>query len=243
MIERYLAQASTYAADVDGIINLIGVLVTFWAILTFIVFFYFIFKFRANGAAKAEWVTGEEKSQKRWITIPHILVLVCDVFILIGAVRVWYDVKLTMPEDTTPVRIVAQQWAWTFQHAGPDGELDTADDITKIDELHVQKDVTYQYLLEATDVMHDFSVPVWRLKQDAIPGRVIRGWFTPTLVGEFDVQCAEMCGIGHGLMPARVFVESAEQHTAWMAEHSSQPVAATGPVRTIAAAADATRGE
>lgn len=229
MIERYLLQASSYAADVDGIINLIGVLVGFWTILTFGVFFYFIFRFRANGAAKAEWVTGEEKSQKRWISIPHILVLVCDVFILIGAVRVWYDVKLDMPEETTPVRIIAQQWAWTFVHAGPDGELDTADDIVKIDELHVQNGVAYQYHLEALDVMHDFSVPVWRLKQDAIPGRVIRGWFEPTIVGEFDVQCAEMCGIGHGLMPAKVFVESPERHTAWMAQHAPQTIAAVTP--------------
>ncbi len=228
MIERYLIQASTYAADIDFVIDLIGWLTGFWFVLCTGVFFYFIFKGRvgAGDTSKAEWVTGEEESQKRWIFWPHMLVLVCDVFILVAAVRVWNHVKLDMPEETTPVRVIAQQWAWTFVHAGPDGVLDTEDDITTIDELTVSTGVTYQYHLSALDVMHDFSVPVFRLKQDAIPGRIIRGWFEPTVAGEFDVQCAEMCGIGHGLMPAKIFVKSPEDYAAWEAEHSPKSVAA-----------------
>ena len=68
------------------------------------------------------------------------------------------------------MRIISQQWAWTFIHEGPDGKLDTADDIRTINELHVKVDTLYHYKLESRDVIHDFSVPVWRLKQDAIPG-------------------------------------------------------------------------
>ena len=69
-------------------------------------------------------------------------------------------------------------------------------------------------------MLHSFSVPVFRLKQDAIPGRVITGWFKPTMTGTYDIQCAEICGIGHGLMPARIVIETAEQHAAWMAENA-----------------------
>jgi cytochrome c oxidase subunit 2 len=125
-----------------------------------------------------------------------------------------------MPEKDQVIGIVAQQWAWTFVHPGADGQLDTEDDIALIDELHVQKDATYVFRLESKDVLHSFSVPVWRLKQDAVPGRVILGWFKPTLAGEFDVQCTEICGIGHGIMGARVIVETAEQHAAWILEAS-----------------------
>ena len=82
------------------------------------------------------------------------------------------------------------------------------------DQLHVQNEKTYVYELLSRDVLHDFSVPVFRLKQDAIPGRVITGWFRPILEGEYDIQCAEICGIGHGLMPARLFVESPAAHAA-----------------------------
>jgi len=220
MIEHFLPQASSYAADIDDLFTLIFVLVGFWFVLSMGTFLWLIFRFRAKDGQKAEYITGEEKSQKRWITIPHLLVLVCDVFIIVGAVNVWYEIKQYLPPSEQTVRVIAQQWAWTFVHPGPDGKLDTADDIVKINELHVQKGVNYHYKLESLDVLHDFSVPVWRLKQDAIPGRVITGWFQPTLEGEFDIQCAEICGIGHGLMPARVFIESEAKHAAWMASES-----------------------
>jgi cytochrome c oxidase subunit 2 len=59
---------------------------------------------------------------------------------------------------------------------------------------------------------------------------VITGWFEPTMTGEFDIQCAEICGIGHGLMPARIHIESPTQHAAWVAEHSPLAVAAADPV-------------
>jgi len=223
MIESFLPQASSFAADIDNLFTLIFVLVGFWFVLSMGTFLWLIFRFRARDGRPAEYITGEEKSQKRWITIPHLLVLVCDVFIIVGAVRVWYDIKQYLPPAEQTVRVIGQQWTWTFVHPGPDGKLDTADDIAKVNELHVQKDVAYHYQLQSQDVLHDFSVPVFRLKQDAIPGRTITGWFKPTLEGEYDIQCAEICGIGHGLMGARIFVENAAQHAAWMATQS--PVA------------------
>jgi len=64
--------------------------------------------------------------------------------------------------------------------------------------------------------MHDFSVPVFRLKQDAIPGREITGWFKATKTGEYDIQCAEMCGIGHGIMDGRIVIRDAAGHAAWI---------------------------
>lgn len=222
--------ASTFASDIDQLILLILVLVGFWLILTEVVFFWLIFRFRKKEGVKTQWVTGELKTEKRWITIPHLLVLVCDVFIVVGAVRVWYDVKQNLPEaegePTQTVRVIGQQWAWSFEHPGPDGKLDTEDDIRTVDELHLQVDRLYHYKLTSRDVLHDFSVPVFRLKQDAIPGREITGWFQPTMTGTYDIQCAEICGIGHGIMAARLVIETPEQHTAWMAQHSPVSLAA-----------------
>ena len=229
MIESLVPAASTYASSIDDLFTLIFVLVGFWFILSEGVFFWLIFKFKKRDGVPGQYVTGEKKEEKRWITYPHLLVLVCDVFIIVGAVRVWYDVKQNLPPAQETVRVVSQQWAWTFQHPGADGQLDTADDIRKVNELHVKLGTLYHYKLESKDVLHDFSVPVFRLKQDAIPGRVITGWFEPTLAGEFDIQCAEICGIGHGLMGARIFIETPEQHAAWIAENSSVELAAAPP--------------
>jgi cytochrome c oxidase subunit 2 len=104
-----------------------------------------------------------------------------------------------------------------------DNELGTADDISMTDELHIEVGKTYHYKLTSKDVLHSFSVPVFRLKQDAIPGREIMGWFEATETSPpegYSIQCAEMCGFGHGIMGARIYVETAEEHRAWMSAHS-----------------------
>jgi cytochrome c oxidase subunit 2 len=219
MIET-LQQGSSYAADIDGLIILVAVLSGFWFFVAQGVFFWLIFRYRAKPGKKSKYVTGREKHLTRWISFPHGLVLVCDVFIIVASVNVWYNVKQRLPEADRVVRITGQQWAWTFQHPGSDGELDTEDDIYAVNELHVEVDKTYHFHLEARDVMHSFSVPVFRLKQDAIPGRSIMGWFRPTLIGEFDVQCAEICGIGHGVMAARIFITDEAQHAAWVTQNT-----------------------
>jgi cytochrome c oxidase subunit 2 len=231
MIERMVPSASSFAGDIDFVFSLIFWLVGFWFMAAQIVFFWLILRFRKKSPGqKAQYVTGELKSEKRFITIPHLLVLVCDVFIVFFAVKVWYQVKQDLPTAPTQetVRVIAQQWAWSFVHPGPDGLLDSADDIKTVEELHVKVDTLYHFKLESRDVLHSFSVPVFRLKQDVIPGRVITGWFQPTKTGEHDIQCTEICGIGHGLMPARIFIETPEQHAAWVAENSSVSVAAAG---------------
>ncbi len=220
-----LVQASDYAASIDNLILLIGVLVGFWFIAAEGVFFWLIWRFRAKPGVKSEYLTGKEKHIKRWITWPHALVLVCDVFIIIGAVQVWYNVKQRLPEADSTIRVIGQQWQWTFQHPGADNELDTGDDIFTVGDLHVEVDKTYHFRLESRDVLHDFSVPVFRLKQDAVPGRSITGWFRPTVTGEHDVQCAEICGIGHGIMAARIHIEDADTHAQWISTAS----AATAP--------------
>ena len=227
MIEQYVAAASTYAKDVDNLIVLIAVLVGFWFILCEGMLFWLIVRYRAKEGVRADYITGDEKDLKRWITIPHMLVLVCDVFILYGAIQVWIDIKQTLPEKPyETVRVVGQQWAWSFVHPGADGKLDTPDDIKTVDELHIAADRPYIYELEARDVLHSFSVPVFRLKQDAIPGRVIKGWFQATKTGEYDIQCAEICGIGHGMMAGRIVIQTPEQHMAWVVENTPTALAA-----------------
>lgn len=222
MIESLVQQASSFAANVDGIILLVFWIVLGWFIAAEAMFFFLIFRFRASPNQKPQYITGKEKHLKRWITVPHAFILLFDVWIVAIAVQVWYNVKIQSPEADSTVRVIGQQWAWIFQHPGADNILDTADDITMLDELHVQVDRTYHYELESRDVLHDFSVPVFRLKQDAIPGRRIVGWFRPTEVGEHDIQCAEICGIGHGLMGGQIFIETAEEHAAWVAANTPE---------------------
>jgi cytochrome c oxidase subunit 2 len=234
VISRYLEQASTYSGDIDDLVLWITLIVGFWFLLAEGIFIGLILKFNQKPGVKAKYVSGEDPKEKRWVAWPHYATLIFDVIILVAAIRVWTNVKIEQPPIDETVRVTAQQWAWTFTHPGPDGKLDTPDDIRTIDELHVEKGKTYGFELASRDVLHSFSVPVFRLKQDVIPGRIIKGWFKPTLLGQFDIQCTEICGIGHALMPARIFVEDHDTHEAWMK--------AVVPVAAAPAAAAPTTG-
>lgn len=215
MIDQYVESASTYAGEIDGVIWWVLLITGFWFLLAQAVFFGLIFKFRAKPGVKGQYISGELPHEKKWVTMPHYATLVFDVVIIVMAIKVWHNVKINLPEADSTVRVIAQQWAWTFVHPGPDNKLDTPDDISVVDELHVENDKTYHFELISRDVLHSFSVPVFRLKQDIIPGRVIKGWFKPTQTGQFDIQCTEICGIGHGIMPARIFIENGAQHRLW----------------------------
>jgi len=236
MHETFLQSLSSYSGDVDRLVMLVTILVGVWFILAEAVLFWLIFRFRAREGVPAQYITGKEKHLKRWVNIPHYLIIVCDVFIIIAAVQVWVRIKQTLPPADETVRIVGRQWVWTFTHAGADGKLDTSDDVTTTDELHVVVGKTYHFQLESLDVLHSFFVPVFRLKQDAIPGRTITGWFKPTKTGTHDILCAEICGIGHGVMGGRIVIETPEQHVAWLQEHGSALASAPSTTDSTAAA-------
>jgi cytochrome c oxidase subunit 2 len=71
--------------------------------------------------------------------------------------------------------------------------------------------------LSAKDVIHSFGVPAMRVKQDANPGMVVPIRFTPTVQGEFDVACSQLCGLGHYRMKAILRVVSEEEFDRWLA--------------------------
>lgn len=217
MIQNLLPQVSSFAQDVDTLWIVLSVIVWFWFMCAEVMFFWLIWRFRYQEGVPAQYVTGNEKHLKRWITVPHALIILCDLVVIGGAMKVWYDIKQDLPEADLTVRVIGQQWAWSFIHPGPDGIIDTDDDVKTVDELHLVEGKTYHFKLESRDVLHSFSIPVFRLKQDALPGREITGWFKPIKTGTYDIQCAEMCGIGHGIMAARVVIATPEQHQNWLA--------------------------
>jgi cytochrome c oxidase subunit 2 len=218
MIDRFLPQVSSFAGDIDNLIYLVAVITMAWFFAAQAIFFGFIFKFRAKPGVKALHIDGYNPLHKRWITYPHNAVLVFDVLILIFAVKVWNRVKIDLPEKTEPsIKVIAQRWAWSFQHAGVDGKLNTPDDIFTAEEMHVKAGEEIIYIGTSRDVLHSFSVPVFRLKQDVIPGREGLGWFKAEKPGVYDIQCTEICGIGHGVMYGRIVIHDEKDYAAWLA--------------------------
>ncbi|RYZ59075.1 MAG: cytochrome c oxidase subunit II [Proteobacteria bacterium] len=224
MIELLQQSGSSFASDINNLILWITILGGFWLVVAEVILFWLVWKFRKKPGVKASYITGERKEEMKWIHWPHNLILLCDVIIIVMAIRVWYTVKQDLPPAQSTIRVIGQQWAWRYVMPGADNILGTADDIETVDELHLKVDTVYHFKLESTDVLHSFSIPQFRLKQDALPGRIITGWFKPTKVGNFDIQCAEMCGIGHGIMMSKLFVETAEDYDKWIAGHTPAAV-------------------
>ena len=152
---------------------------------------------------------------------------------------VWADV-VTPPDDAVEIEVLARQWNWSYRLPGEDGQLGAVavshtssdnplgidpsdplgqDDIVIYDPvLHLQKDEAVTFLLRSTDVLHNFTVPQFRVKMDFVPGQVSYIWAEPNEVGSYDLLCEELCGVGHYAMRGRVIVDSEESYAAWLAD-------------------------
>ena len=93
----------------------------------------------------------------------------------------------------------------------------SADDIVSR-ELHLVVDKPARVHLRSTGVIHSFFIPAFRVKQDTVPGMTIQTWFTPTREGEFEIACAELCGVGHYAMRGKVQVQSQQAFDAWLSQ-------------------------
>ena len=179
LIERCVPSASTYSGDIDFVFSLIFWIVGFWFLLAEVVFFWLILRFRKrDGVQGAVHHRRAEAARSTGSTGRTWLVLVFDVVILVAAVRVWYDVKQDLPpaerdrarrRAAVGLELRAPRPRRAARHAPTTSRRSTS--------CTSQVGTLYHFKLESRDVLHSFSVPVFRLKQDAIPGRVITGWF------------------------------------------------------------------
>jgi cytochrome c oxidase subunit 2 len=116
------------------------------------------------------------------------------------------------------IEINAHQWAWDARYAGPDGQFNTPDDVVVLNDLVVPVGRPVVVELASTDVVHSFSLPNFRTKQDAVPGMVNRMWFEAKQTGTFDIACAQHCGVNHYKMRGRLTVVGEADYRAWEAE-------------------------
>jgi cytochrome c oxidase subunit II len=116
------------------------------------------------------------------------------------------------------VQVNAHQWAWDFRYAGPDGKFNNQDDIVTTNDLRVPIGVPVILQLAASDVLHSFSLPHFRVKQDAVPGMINRIWFQAKRTGVFEIPCAQHCGVAHYKMKGHLTVLSPQDYAAWAVE-------------------------
>jgi len=214
---RWLPEAaSTYAKDIDEVFYFIYLLTAAVFLLVTVLMIWFLYKFRYKEGEerRAVYSHGNIALELIWTIIPAIVFIGIWVY----SKSAWSTIKdpAHAPQGEMYVRVVAKQFQWDFQYPGPDGQFDTADDKVILHELHVPADKVVVVLLRGQDVIHSFFIPVFRLKQDALPGREIRAWFQATRAGKWEIPCAELCGPGHSGMKGSVTVYSAEDYQNWV---------------------------
>ncbi|TFH65866.1 MAG: cytochrome c oxidase subunit II, partial [Gemmatimonadales bacterium] len=167
---------------------------------------------------KVNYTHGNLKAEVIWTTIPAITVVILG--LMSGGL--WSKIKGrdSVPADAMPLAVMAKQFEWNVTYPGADGQLGSADDFSLRNQIHLVVDRPAVVNLTSEDVIHSFNVPAFRVKQDAVPGMEIRVWFQPTIVGEYELGCAELCGIGHYKMRAVVTVHTPDDYQRWLGESS-----------------------
>lgn len=209
--------ASTYAADIDRIFYVILVITGIIFVGVEVTLVYFLIRYRGREGRKAEYIEGSTRAEIIWTVTPAVII----VGLAIASQSVWPRVKDPdrFPVAALELKVQAQQFEWNVTYPGADGVLDTDDDFTVRNQLHVPVNQPVVVRLSSLDVIHSFFVPVFRIKQDAVPGmKGQRLWFEATRTGQYELACAELCGLGHYRMRARVFVHPEGEFESWMLE-------------------------
>lgn len=186
-------------------------IVVFTGVVTVLI--YSIWRFRAKPGDESDGppLHGHTKLEIIWTVIPVLLLAV---------VATWAYLVLSdneaLADDRLELQVTAEQFAWTYTY--PEAGISSGD-------LRVPVDRQVRLKMRSKDVIHDFYVAEFRVKQDIVPGITTYITFNPTKTGTYQVICAELCGVGHGVMRSRVIVMEPAEYDSWLAA-STQEVAA-----------------
>jgi cytochrome c oxidase subunit 2 len=206
---------------------------------------YLVWSYRDRGSAspKASYSHGNNTLEIVWTVLTTVLFVGMNLM----SSSIWASERFRQAEDNAVhVEVTGMQFAWYFRYPGPDGKfgvtrpeledasaggeaalgLDPKDAASKDDVVSgvmvvpVNREV--EVILRAHDVIHSFFVPQMRFKQDAVPGLAIHMHFTPIETGEYEIACAELCGLGHYKMHGILKVVSQEEFDKWLAAREAE---------------------
>jgi cytochrome c oxidase subunit 2 len=205
-------------------------------------FVYTLWRFRASRNPRASY----RGAQTHFSTYSEAGVAIIEVLLLVAfSIPAWtrWATPPSDRKDVLEVHVVAEQFAWNCHYPGPDGVfgrtdvkqvsstnpvgLDATDphakdDVVTINQLHFEVNRPALIRVSSKDVIHSFSLPVMRVKQDAIPGMSVAIHFTPLKTSsekdQWEIACAQLCGLSHYRMRGQIAVDTKEGLQKWLAE-------------------------
>lgn len=212
----WLPEATTSAAEVDYLILALVLISLAVLALVFGLMLLYMFKYRAGsdidrGAIRQKtW-----RIETAWTTAT--LLAFFGLFIW-GA-----DLYLRLfqpPPGTMKIYVIGKQWMWKVEHPGGQREINA---------LHLPLGRPVQLLMTSEDVIHDFSIPAFRIKHDVLPGRYETLWFQADRPGTYHLFCTQLCGTGHSQMTGKIVVMPGTEFSKWLKQNSAgETLAAAG---------------
>lgn len=183
---------------------------------------------------RTEWI---------WALVPVVfMAVVAEVGVFAIGQPVWHELYGETPDDAIEVEIVGKQFEWIVRYPGKDGKFGktqpelvhetrnplglveddpaATDDIIARGVLRLPVDQMASIRLRSLDVQHSFTVPQFRVKQDLVPGVTTHTQFVVTRAGEYEITCAELCGLGHYKMRGRAIATTQEEFEEWLASQT-----------------------
>jgi len=251
-MERWLpAAASDHASALDAVLLSVHahMLLIFIGWLALFVFALVKFRQGANPTPRLEGVRGMWPALAIGAVIAGDVIILATQALPAWTARNEpppFDSAQGKPPGVPPVeiRITAEQFAWNIHYPGPDGVFgrtgqqfvsasnpvgidreDAAanDDVGVLNVLMLPVSRTVVVQLRSKDVIHSFTLNEMRVKQDVTPGMTSRVWFTPTMTGDWEIACSQLCGSGHYRMRGEYHVVSPDAWAAWLAAEAARP--------------------
>jgi cytochrome c oxidase subunit 2 len=202
--------ASSVSGEVDLLYAFIAAVSAFFVVLVAALLVFFAIKYRRRHPDEVGAdIHGSLILELTWTFIPFVLAMVmffwgADLFFRLAR----------PPVDSMEIFAVGKQWMWKVQH--PEG-------VREINQLHVPIGRNVRITLGSEDVIHDFSIPAFRVKMDAVPGKLTTLWFKAEVAGTYHLFCAEYCGTNHSGMIGQVIAMEPQEYERWLAGGTGGP--------------------
>jgi cytochrome c oxidase subunit 2 len=192
---------SNFVNSVDGTFLFTLIVSVFFLVLITFLMILFVIKYSRKRNPKGTNIHGNMGLEIAWTAIPTVLVLIMFWYGWQG-----YKEMVNVPEDAMPVKVTAQMWKWNFEYENG----------KKTDSLYVPVNKPVKLILHSNDVNHSFFIPAFRLKKDVFPNRERIAWFVAKQTGEYNIACAEYCGLNHSYMYSKIIVMNDYEFNNWM---------------------------
>jgi cytochrome c oxidase subunit II len=206
--------ASNYVSTFNSAFYSIAGVSLFLLLGLTITMLYFVFRYNNKKHKTAVQNEGNTTLEIAWTVIPILLALMMFYFGWEG----WKPMNKP-PKDAMTITTTARMWSFSFLYQNGKESTD----------LVVPVNTPVKINLISVDVIHSLFIPAYRIKSDIVPGRQKVMWFVPEKEGDFDLYCAEYCGLRHSYMKSMVKVISKEKFAAWYGDTSKLAKAASVP--------------